>query len=225
MGQIPIFLKPVWDQPSTCYIGESDLVHSIYGILGASYFHNRSLPGLLPTQVLQDPGKPFMHGSLTPLPYINVIIKGIKQINSAKEPTRVRLPITTSLMERIKSSLATKPHQWVIQMVWAACCTGCFGFLRCAEFLTPDNTSFNPKVHWTISDLEYVHSDMQPYISLRIKASKTDQFHEGTMVTLGATKQKSAQLQLSLTTWEHVTMPQAHCLLTATGLNCTDVSL
>ena len=55
-------------------------------------------------------------------------------------------------------------------MVWAACCTGFFGFLCC------------------ISDLEYVHSDTQPYISLQIKASKTDQFRQGTTVTLGATK-------------------------------------
>ena len=45
-----------------------------------------------------------------------------------------------------------------------------FGFLCCAEFLTPDNTYFNPKVHLSISDLEYVHSDTQPYISLQIKA-------------------------------------------------------
>ena len=121
-------------------------------------------------------------------PNINLIIKGIKRINSATVPTRVRLLITVTLMGRIKSSLSAKPHQWENLMVWAACCTGFLGFLRCAEFVTLDNTHFDPKVHLSISDLEYVHSDTQPNISLEIKASKTDQFRQGTTVMLGATK-------------------------------------
>ena len=121
-------------------------------------------------------------------PYINLIIKGIKRINAAKKPARVRLPITITMMRKIKQSLAVKPHQAENQMVWAACCTGFFSFLRCAEFLTPDNTEFDPQVHLGIKDLQYVHSDTQPYLTLQIKASKTDQFRVGTAVTLGATK-------------------------------------
>ena len=73
-------------------------------------------------------------------------------------------------------------------MVWAACCTGFFGFLRSGEFLTPDDAEFDPQVHLGIEDLQYTHSDTQPYQTLHIKASKTDQFHVATAVTLGATK-------------------------------------
>ena len=83
--------------------------------------------------------------------YINLIIKGIKQINA-------------TLMRRIKGSLSAKPHQWENLMEWVACCTSFFGFLHCTEFINPDNTYFNLKVHLSISDLEYVHSDTRPYI-------------------------------------------------------------
>ena len=88
---------------------------------------------------------------------------------------------STFLNEGIFKSLFTKA-------AGAACCTSFFGFLCCAEFVYPDNTYFNSKVHLSISNSEYVHSDIQLYISLQIKASKTDQFWQGTMVKLGATK-------------------------------------
>ena len=42
--------------------------------------------------------KPTCMAPLLHSPCINLIIKGIKLINSAKEPTRVRLPITATLM-------------------------------------------------------------------------------------------------------------------------------
>ena len=158
------------------YLGSQGLAVSTIEVYlaGIRYFRIQANPSCM---------APSLHS-----PYINLIIKGIKRINSASVPTRARLPITATLMGRIKSSLSAKPHQWENLMVWAACCTGFFGFLCCAEFVTPDNTHFDPKVHLSISNLEYVHSDTQPYISLQIKASKTDQLRQGIMATLGGTK-------------------------------------
>ena len=61
-----------------------------------------------------------------------------------------------------------------------------FRFLRCAEFFAPDDAIFNLVVYLGITDISYVHAEPQPYIMVNIKASKTDQFHKGTSVSLGA---------------------------------------
>ena len=129
------------------YLGSQGLAVSMIEVYlaGLRYFRIQANPTCM---------TPSLHS-----PYINLIIKHIKRINSAKEPTRVRLPITATLMGRIKSSLSAEPHQWENLMAWAACCTGFFGFLCCTEFVTPDNMYFNLKVHLSISNLEYVHSD------------------------------------------------------------------
>ena len=97
----------------------------------------------------------------------------IKQINSAKEPTRVRLAITARHIKGGNQGFTfAKPHQWDNLMLRVACCTGFIGFLRCTEFINSDNTYCNLKIHLSISDLEYVHSDTQPYISYKLKHLK-----------------------------------------------------
>ena len=110
------------------YLGSQGLAVSMIEVYlaGLRYFRIQANPTCM---------TPSLHS-----PYINLIIKHIKQINSAKEPTRVRLPITATLMGRIKGSLSAEPHQWKNLMAWAACCTSLFGFLCCAEFITSDTT-------------------------------------------------------------------------------------
>ena len=70
----------------------------------------------------------------------------------------MRLPITVMLMRRIKQALSVNSHSYENVLLWAACCTGFFGFLRCAEFLTPDDTPFDPQVHLSLDDLAYRHT-------------------------------------------------------------------
>ena len=67
---------------------------------------------------------------------------------------------------------------------------GFFGFLRCSEFLAPDNAPFDPRVHLCVADLHYIHSDSHHHIEVLIKTSKTDQLRIGTTIALGATSQE-----------------------------------
>ena len=142
------------------------------------------LAGLRHFRLTTDPSlsDPSIHS-----PYVNLLLKGIRRTYAAKADPLVRLPVTISIMDHIKKALAKSPHSYEHRMVWAACCVGFFGFLRCSEFLAPDSGMFDTRVHLCLADLRYVPSQDQHRIELRIKASKTDQLRKGTTVSLGAT--------------------------------------
>ena len=120
-------------------------------------------------------------------PYTNVIIRGIRRVNAARSPSEILLPITTGMMLKIKASPAQEPHSFENRLVWAAACMGFFGFLRCSEFLTPDNAPFDPQVHLCMADLHYINSGSHHHIEVLIKTSKTDQLRIGTTIAFGAT--------------------------------------
>lgn len=71
---------------------------------------------------------------------LDLVLKGIHRIKpNQKQP---RLPVTPYILIRIKGVLDHSPS-FESTMLWAACCTGFFGFLRCGEFMLPDSTSFD----------------------------------------------------------------------------------
>lgn len=141
------------------------------------------LAGLRRARILADPShlSPSFH-----TPYVKLLLRGIAR--SSAHSTRTRLPITQSIMNRIKSVLAQEPRAFANLMLWAACCVGFFDFLRCSEFLVPDGIAFDPEVHLAVNDLTYVTSTDPPHVELRIKASKTDQLRRGTTISLGSTR-------------------------------------
>ena len=100
-----------------------------------------------------------------------------------KDPTRWR-PLSLSQQAHLGGLLY---RLFWFRLIWAACCTGFFGFLRCGEFLVPDGTPFHPSFHLCLSDLTLDQSSPQWRITLHIKVSKTDQFRRGTTIVLGAT--------------------------------------
>ena len=64
-------------------------------------------------------------------------------------------------------------------MLWAACTTCFFGFLRSGEITVPLLRDFNPGAHLCVSDVTLDSRSAPPRIvQLNIKASKTD--HSGT---------------------------------------------
>ena len=72
-------------------------------------------------------------------------------------------------------------------MLWAACCTCFFGFLRSDEATVPTQASYDPDVHLSISDISLDSSVNPCTIIVRVKASKTDLFRTGVDVYLGRT--------------------------------------
>ncbi len=69
-------------------------------------------------------------------------------------------------------------------MLWAALCTGFFGFFRLGEITCPSPCNFDPRVHLTFEDVSVDNLENTRLISLRIKRSKTDQLRAGTTVSL-----------------------------------------
>ena len=120
-------------------------------------------------------------------PHMSVLLRGIRRSQALQGPRRVRLPITATLMRRIKLSLGNSPKAFDNVLIWAACCVGFFGFLRCGEFLVPDGASYDPLYHLSITDISLCKSDSQTTLLLNIKVSKTDQLRQGSTVALGST--------------------------------------
>lgn len=84
-------------------------------------------------------------------PYLKLLLHGIQQATVSRKPSLVHLPITLGILAKIKSSLVVNPSGYDSILMWAAACTGFFGFLRTSEFLTPDNGPCNPWVHLVLA--------------------------------------------------------------------------
>ena len=72
-------------------------------------------------------------------------------------------------------------------MIWAACCTAYFAFLRCSEFTAPSQKAFDPDSHLTLKDVAVDCRTSPKIVSITIKGSKTDQFRHGHTIYLGRT--------------------------------------
>ena len=132
-------------------------------------------------QILADPG------NCSPsfrYPHMAILLRGIKHCQSLQGPKTTRLPITASIMRRIKSDLAQKGSSYYSILIWATCYVGFFGFLRCGEFLVPDGGDFDPNTHLSLTDTS---GRNWTFFKISIKISKMDQFRNGTQVVLGAT--------------------------------------
>lgn len=117
-------------------------------------------------------------------PRLELVLKGIQKESA---PKRSRLPITLDIMEKIKEALLLHPKQPDNIMMWAACCTAFFGFLRCSEFTVPAEDSFDPEAHLSLADVA-VDDKMSPtVVQVTIKQSKTDPFRQGAHLYLGTT--------------------------------------
>ena len=113
-------------------------------------------------------------------PKLQLALKGCKR----RKPPRActRLPITPYILREIKSTLSKNFDD---TMIWAAMCTGFFGFLRAGEF-TVDGV-FDPSAHLSLQDFS-VDSHTDPsVIRVTIKKSKTDQFGTGAYIFLART--------------------------------------
>ena len=121
-------------------------------------------------------------------PYLELVMKGIKKEQLHGKPQHQRLPITSSIMASIYTVLAHTSNDYHSIMIWAACCTAFFGFLRCSEFTVPSLQGFDPEVHLTIKDIAIDKIVEPSLVRVTIKQSKTDPFRQGIHLFLGATE-------------------------------------
>ena len=103
------------------------------------------LAGVRHLHVTQGHGNPLL-GTLK----LDLVLKGIHRIKPNQ--SQARLPVTPSIMAKIKGILDRSPD-FESCMLWAACCIGFFGFMRCGEFMLPDATPFDASKHLTAADI------------------------------------------------------------------------
>ncbi len=114
-------------------------------------------------------------------PRIPLALKGLRRTQSLTPKRPEKLPITALVLLSIKLHINFEAPDEV--MLWAACCTAFFGFLRAAEF-TCLPLSFQQGVHLSISDIKIDKAPIPDSVYLHLPRSKTDQFAKGCCVLL-----------------------------------------
>ena len=125
------------------------------------------------------------HTALTPR--LEQVLRGIKKEQASTRPQRTRLPITVHIMTQIYSVLKKSPTDYQSIMLWAACCTAFFGFLRVGEMTVPSQKAYDNSVHLSLDDVALDSRSNPTIIWLTIKQSKTDPFRMGVNLCLGIT--------------------------------------
>ena len=127
-------------------------------------------------------------------PRVQQLLKGIQKEFCITKPTRPRLPITPNIMAAIKRIL----HQQLTYqstMLWAACCTAFFGFLRVSEFTVPSQQDYDPLYHLSLTDVLLDDRHATTTVRLYIKQSKTDPLRKGAYIYLTRTHQSVCPVQ------------------------------
>ena len=116
------------------------------------------------------------------------ILKGVKvEAGKSGKPTHSRLPITPSILRKMKRAWLAGDHNPYNQsMLWAAAVTTFF-LCRSGEITIPHDGAYDPNTHLSFSDVAVNNAKRPSIISLLIKQSKTDQGREGTRVVIGKT--------------------------------------
>ena len=120
------------------------------------------------------------------MPKLEYVMRGLRKA-TATRGKRARLPITPTMLRKLKASWERLPCREDAVMLWAASCLCFFGFLRLGEVVVPSDSSYDPEVHLNFEDVRVNSRSHPQWLEIRIKASKTDPFRQGVTVYVGAT--------------------------------------
>jgi len=101
-------------------------------------------------------------------PRLQLVLKGIKKVQSATLPVKHCLPITLDIMWRISSLLSRQPSH-LHAMMYAACCLAFFTFLRVSEFTVPGDNLFDESSHLSFNSIAIDNKDNPRQLKLTIK--------------------------------------------------------
>ena len=125
------------------------------------------------------------HQQLTPR--LQQVLKGIQRTQAVSKSPRVRRPITLDIMKAIFHLLFNKSASYDNALLWAACCTAFFGFLRSSEMTVPSQATYDPTIHLSMQDVAVDNRSSPSLVRILIKQSKTDPFRQGVYIYLGRT--------------------------------------
>ena len=123
------------------------------------------------------------------LPMLKRVQAGIQRIRSVAGPaSRTRLPITASVLERIRGQLESSchPHK---ELLWAVACTAFFGFFRLGELCPATASQVQPTASIMWGDVAVDSRENPTMVRIHLKRSKCDQFGVGANIILGRTGQ------------------------------------
>ena len=121
------------------------------------------------------------------LPMLKRVQAGIRRAHLSKgSPPRIRLPITPTILEKIRISLdrSENPNKVVL---WAISCTAFFGFFRLGELLPHSAKEFRPTTDLAWGDVAVDDRSNPSMICIHLKKSKCDQFGAGADIIVGRT--------------------------------------
>ena len=136
------------------------------------------------------------HHALTPR--LEQIFRGIKREQASRYPQPVCLPITVEILHKMHSILSKPPIEYQDIMLWAACCTAFFGFLRVGEITVPSKITYDHSVHLSLQDVALDSRTSPSIVWLTIKQSKTVPFRKGVKLCLGITDSVVCPVKLAI---------------------------
>ena len=101
-----------------------------------------------------------------------------------------RNPVTPEILHLLLAawSQGSLVSSYDATMLWAACCTGFFGFLRAGEFTCPSLQAFAPDM-LSPQDVSVDSHNDPSSVMVRLRRSKADPFGAGVTIFLGKTGQ------------------------------------
>ena len=109
------------------------------------------------------------------LPRLRLIQSGVRRERARTgPPPATRLPITPSILRRIRPHCRSPTLSYDEVLWWAAATTCFFVFFRAGEITTPTTSGFDPAIHMTWGDVAI--SEDHRVVRVFLKRSKTDQF-------------------------------------------------
>ena len=123
------------------------------------------------------------------MPILEYVLRGVRRLPRTTQQHQ-RLPITPAILHLLRSAWSQVPQEnrHNATMLWAACCTGFFGFLRAGEFTCPSVQAFRPDM-LSPRDVSVDSHDSPSVVSVRLRRSKADPFGLGVTIHLGKTGQ------------------------------------
>ena len=122
------------------------------------------------------------------MPRLRQILKGVKVERGKKgKAPHPRLPITPTILRKLKLSWFNGDVSLNSGMLWAAALVTFFSFCRSGEVTVEDEKKYDVKTHLSFADVAVDSAVLPSVISLNIKYSKTDQGRVGVRVILGRT--------------------------------------
>ena len=120
------------------------------------------------------------------MPRLRLVQSGIQHSYSLKykDPAKLRLPITPSILIAHWSPCGTNPD---IVMLWAAATQCFFGFFRAGKITVPTLSAFDQKKHLAWGDVAIDDPASPQALQVHLKRSKTDQLGKGVDVFIGRT--------------------------------------